>query len=306
MKTIILHLSAVMFLFASCAKENVQPAATNTTKSDIKVAYLGVDQIPNEIVPLLYKDLVKDKLFDQADQLSKEYYATLSARKDGNKDLLKGIRSETARTADIAAANLPTHGVTGVGVVLNGNWYQTNGTTSANLQNIGWTDYNFNIMNSTAPDAFNNAVPAATQIMGTTGQSRRLEAFKLPYIQFGAADDLGTTYFTGSFGFTYKGHVENIGWQNYVTSPGGVAGTVGQSKRLEGIQIYGPRYVDPNFILTFNDPAPSTQARPYIYYRVHQDSFGWESWVSENDVAGITGQSKRIEAIQIRAYLIKI
>lgn len=54
------------------------------------------------------------------------------------------------------------------------------------------------------------------------------------------------------------------------------------------------------------DLAPSTQARPYIYYRVHQDTFGWEPRVGENDVAGMTGQSKRVEAIRIRAYLIKI
>lgn len=76
MKTIVLHLSAVIFLFASCAKENARPAATNTTKPDTKGAYLGVEQLPNEIVPLLYKNLVKDRLFDQADQLSKAYYAT--------------------------------------------------------------------------------------------------------------------------------------------------------------------------------------------------------------------------------------
>ncbi|WP_343674127.1 hypothetical protein [Chitinophaga sp.] len=305
MKTHCLYLCAVVLLFASCAKEKVQPATPPSTVA-AKLSYLSVDQIPNDIVPLLYQDLIKDKLYDQANQLSKEYYATLSARKDDNKDLLKAVRSASARAADIAAANLPTHNVNGVGVVLNGNWYQTVGTASANLQAIGWTDYNFNIMNSTAPDAFSTTLPAANQIIGTTGQSRRMEAIKLPNIQFGAADETGTTYFTGDFGFTYKAHVEAIGWQGYVTSPYGIAGTVGQSRRMEAIQIYGPRYGNPNFTLTFNDSAPSTTARPYIYYRVHQDSYGWEGWVSENDVAGITGASKRLEAIQIRAYLIKI
>jgi hypothetical protein len=307
MKIKLLYLCATVLLFASCAKENVEPAKTTTpSTTPAALSYVPVNEIPNDIIPLLYKDLIKDKLYDQADQLAQEYYTNLSARKDGKTDLLKAARIASGRTTDIAAANLPSHSVTGVGVVLNGNWYQTNGTTSANLQNIGWTDYNFNIMNSTAPDAFSSTAPASTQIMGTTAQSRRLEAYKLPYIQFGAADDLGTTYFTNSFGFTYRAHVEVQGWQSYVTSPSGVAGSVGLSRRIEGIQIYGPRYSDPNYVVTFNDPAPSTQARPYIYYRVHQDSYGWESWVSENDVAGITGQSKRIEAIQIRAYLIKI
>lgn len=34
-------------------------------------------------------------------------------------------------------------------------------------------------------------------------------------------------------------------------------------------------------------------------YRVHQQSYGWEDWVSEGQVAGVAGQAKRIEAIQI-------
>ncbi|SHM73915.1 hypothetical protein SAMN05216311_103110 [Chitinophaga sp. CF418] len=30
-------------------------------------------------------------------------------------------------------------------------------------------------------------------------------------------------------------------------------------------------------LLTFNDPAPSTQARLYIYYSVHQQDAGWRA-----------------------------
>lgn len=36
-----------------------------------------------------------------------------------------------------------------------------------------------------------------------------------------------------------------------------------------------------------------------IRYRVHQQTYGWSDWVNEGEVAGITGQSKRLEAIQI-------
>ena len=36
-----------------------------------------------------------------------------------------------------------------------------------------------------------------------------------------------------------------------------------------------------------------------IKYRVHQQTYGWSNWVSEGQVSGVVGQSKRIEAIQI-------
>lgn len=36
-----------------------------------------------------------------------------------------------------------------------------------------------------------------------------------------------------------------------------------------------------------------------ISYRVHQQSYGWSNYVLEEEVAGITGRSKRLEAIQI-------
>lgn len=36
-----------------------------------------------------------------------------------------------------------------------------------------------------------------------------------------------------------------------------------------------------------------------IKYRVHQQTYGWSDWKSEGNVAGTTGQAKRIEAIQI-------
>ena len=36
-----------------------------------------------------------------------------------------------------------------------------------------------------------------------------------------------------------------------------------------------------------------------IKYRVHQQTYGWSNWVSEGQVSGVAGQSKRIEAIQI-------
>ena len=36
-----------------------------------------------------------------------------------------------------------------------------------------------------------------------------------------------------------------------------------------------------------------------VIYRVHVQDIGWQNWVRNGRIAGTTGQSKRIEAIQI-------
>jgi|GEM_PF-1437473 len=307
MRKIHVCIIASLILFTACKKDLVKsPASQEKTPLAFKTA----DQIPNEIVSLLYKDLLRDHLFEQAENLRVSYYNTLAIRKDSKTDLLRAAHTsafETARQAGIMAANLPTHSVSGVGVVLDGTWYQTQGVTSSNLQAFGWQYINFNVMNAGAPDAFDNTAPGSTQIMGTTNQQRRLEAYTLPLIQFGAADNLGTTYYTPSFGFNYRSHLQGTGWEPGYTGSPGQSGTVGQSRRIESVQIFGPAFQNSTYALTFNDPAPSTRVRPYIYYRVHQEGYGWGGgWHSENDPAGVPGQSKRIEAMQIRAYLIKI
>ena len=91
---------------------------------------------------------------------------------------------------------------------------------------------------------------------------------------------------------------------SYVNS-GNVAGTTGQNKRMEAtqIQIGGPRVLtiyDDGGCLCFNSTA-----NMYIYYQAHIEDMGWMGWVSEGNIAGTTGAHLRIEALQIRAYLIK-
>lgn len=81
---------------------------------------------------------------------------------------------------------------------------------------------------------------------------------------------------------TYQTHVQNVGWMNYVSS-GNVAGTTGQSLRLEGIKIN----------LTGSNVAGS------ISYQVHVQNIGWMNSVGNNELSGTTGQSLRLEAIKI-------
>ena len=36
-----------------------------------------------------------------------------------------------------------------------------------------------------------------------------------------------------------------------------------------------------------------------IYYRVHSQTYGWMKWAKNGEMAGTTGQHKRIEGIQV-------
>ena len=109
------------------------------------------------------------------------------------------------------------------------------------------------------------------ELAGTTGESRRLEGIR---IELENAPTLAK--------IQYRAHGEGYGWQGWVSN-GELAGTDGESKRIEGIEI---RLV--------NMPGYS------IEYRAHGEDYGWQDWVSDGELAGTTGISKRIEGLEIR------
>ncbi|WKY43491.1 S8 family serine peptidase [Eubacteriaceae bacterium ES2] len=83
-------------------------------------------------------------------------------------------------------------------------------------------------------------------------------------------------------GITYQTHVQNVGWQSWVTD-GALSGTTGQSLRLEGIHIE----IDDN------------GADVGVSYKTHVQNVGWMDWTTDGALSGTTGQSLRLEAIQI-------
>ena len=111
--------------------------------------------------------------------------------------------------------------------------------------------------------------------LGTTGQSKRLEAIKIRLSH--SSDQMYGT-------IKYSVHCQNYGWMDEV-SENEVAGTTGESKRLEAISIRLS-----GDIATYCD----------IYYRVHCQTFGWLGWAKNGSYAGTAGYSKRIEAIEIK------
>lgn len=86
---------------------------------------------------------------------------------------------------------------------------------------------------------------------------------------------------TSSPSISYQTHVQDYGWQSW-KSNGEVSGTVGQSKRLEGINI------------------KLSNINGNIEYKTHVQDIGWQDWKSNGQMSGTTGQSKRLEAIQIK------
>ena len=87
---------------------------------------------------------------------------------------------------------------------------------NAHIQGIGWTGW--------------NEITEANQLIGTEGQSKRLEAIKF-----------SVTGLTG-YEIKYRAHVQSYGWMDWKTADSsqtetGYAGTQGQSKRIEAIEV---------------------------------------------------------------------
>ena len=129
-------------------------------------------------------------------------------------------------------------------------------TSQGYVQNIGWQ----------------NSVTDSS-IIGTTGKSLRLEAFKMK---------IESDTYTG--GITYQTYIQGSGWQDSV-SDDQMSGTTGQSLRIEmlKIELTGD-------IANYYD----------IYYRVHIANIGWTSWTSNGEIAGSLGYNYQIEALQVQ------
>ncbi len=126
------------------------------------------------------------------------------------------------------------------------------------------------------------------QESGTHGQSKRLEA-----IQIKLSGSISTTH-----DLYYRVHAQNYGWLGWAKN-GESAGTAGKSYRLESIQIV---------LVAKDSTAPSSEGSvttdPFIgaeevNLSAHVQGIGWMQAVGNGEVAGTTGQSRRVEALGI-------
>ncbi|MBO4365610.1 MAG: Ig domain-containing protein, partial [Eggerthellaceae bacterium] len=131
------------------------------------------------------------------------------------------------------------------------------------VQNIGWQD-------AKANDA----------MAGTTGKAYRLEAIRI----------MVTGELSQYYDIAYRTHVQNEGWQGWKRN-GVMAGTEGKGYRLEGIEIK----------LEKKATKQSTGADGIVgvRYRGHVQDVGWQAYVIDGDIAGTSGRSLRVEALNI-------
>ena len=133
---------------------------------------------------------------------------------------------------------------------------------------------------------------------GTSGESKRLEGIQI--------------YLTGEmaehYDVYYRVHAQTYGWLDFAKN-GEMAGTSGLSKRLEGINIC---------LVEKGGAAPGSTSVPYVVggsgslpenpadktlavaYRTHVQTYGWQPFVVNGTMSGTSGQSKRLEGIEIR------
>ena len=110
-------------------------------------------------------------------------------------------------------------------------------------------------------------------IVGTTGQSRQMEAVKLW---------IASSNFSGSI--EYNVYVAGSGWQDAWIKENEIAGVMDSGKRIEAIKIR----------LT-GDLANKFD----IYYRAHTAGWGWLGWAKNGADAGTAKVSLRMEAFEI-------
>lgn len=116
-------------------------------------------------------------------------------------------------------------------------------------------------------------------IIGTTGQSRRMEALTLQI------ENSGNDMIQG--GIQYSTHIQNIGWQDWKQN-GQLSGTKGRSLQIEAVQI----------------KLTGELSKYYdIYYRTHVKNLGWLGWAKNGQAAGTSKMSYQMEALQIRLVL---
>ncbi len=140
------------------------------------------------------------------------------------------------------------------------------------------------------------------EISGTTGASKRIHAVSMKL-----SDRLAHEY-----DIYYRVHVSDIGWMNWAKN-GDPAGTNIPTASVEALQITvlrknstapsgsGDAYINQKVEEKPQEPeAPRTPSIDGIEYRAHVEDEFWQPWVKNGALAGTTGKSRRMEALEIK------
>jgi len=128
------------------------------------------------------------------------------------------------------------------------------------VQDVGWEPEVRNGMNA-----------------GTTGQNKRLEAFKL---KLEVPDGKEVKVMK-------RAHVQDLGWLDPVYGDDDVCGTVGLGKELQAIQLQ-----------LYGKDADQYE----IWFQLHVQNKGWMNWMSGGELAGTVGLALQAEAIRVMVF----
>ena len=164
---------------------------------------------------------------------------------------------------------------------------------------------------------------------GTEGYGYRLEAMQVVLVKKGesAPGDTQNHFVEKGPSVFYQTKIQNLGWLNTVAD-GTATGTIGQELRMESLKmtVSGPiaggiSYQTYNKAKGWQNPATDGAlaggdtsyqieaikvqltgelANQYdVYYRAHNQGFGWLDWAKDNEISGTIGFGYRLEAMQV-------
>ena len=125
---------------------------------------------------------------------------------------------------------------------------------------------------------------------GTSHESKRLEAIEIRL----------TGEMAEEYDVYYRVHAQDVGWMSWASN-GSPAGTEGYGRRLEGIEIV---LVDKgeNPPVRTNIRTNKSYVKKQVAYRTHVQDYGWQKESSDGQMSGTSGESKRLEGIEISLY----
>lgn len=153
------------------------------------------------------------------------------------------------------------------------------------------------------------------EMNGTEGEAKRLEAIMIKL----------TDMDEECYDVYYRVHAQSYGWLGWAKN-GEPAGTAGYGKRLEGIQIVvvpkggtfdnnkdGIKSARTEAFVAKEGKSPivnyphTSNTNPEVpgdndinvSYRTHVQKYGWQGWKYNGQMSGTSGESKRLEGIEI-------
>ena len=126
------------------------------------------------------------------------------------------------------------------------------------------------------------------EMSGTSGEAKRLEAIEIKL----------TGEIANHYDIYYRVHAQKFGWLGWARN-GEASGTAGFAYRLEAIEI---RLIEKGKTFSEYGKEESFKEKKLtkVLYTTHVEKIGWQDYVKDGEMAGTSGEAKRLEGIKIK------